>query len=261
MHVSLPAGAWPRRTGDPAVGCSLVELYEAMRTTPATRAFTDVAVPDAVLYRILDHARFAPSGGNRQGWHVVVLRDPEIRRRIQELYDLGWREYMAHVDAGLVPFAPREQGRWTGPAVDLEAARAAPRSNPFTEGLDTVPVQLLLIADLSALATVDNGLDRQSIVGGASIYPFGHNVLLAARNEGLGGVLTSVLARQEPAVRELIGIPDDHAVAGLIALGHPEKTIRRLRRRPVEEFTTVDRFDGPAFEPPHEDEHGSAPVG
>lgn len=225
-----------------------MELYEVMRTTPATRAFTDEPVPDEVLYRILDHARFAPSGGNRQGWHVVVLKDPEVRRAVQRLYALGWREYMAHVDEGMVPFAPRDRGRWTGPAVDLAAAREVPRDNPLADNLDTVPVLLLLVADLGALACVDNGLDRQSIIGGGSIYPFGHNVLLAARNEGLGGVMTSVLARQEAAVRELIGMPEGHAVAGLIALGHPEKTVRKLRRRPVAEFATVDRFDGPAFE-------------
>ncbi|MGH3871167.1 MAG: nitroreductase family protein [Pseudonocardiaceae bacterium] len=224
-----------------------MELYEAMRTTPATRVFTGEAVPDAVLHRILDHARFAPSGGNRQGWHVVVLRDPAIRRRVRELYRLSWREYVAHVDAGLVPFAPREHGRWTGPAVDLDSARTVPVRNTFADTLDTVPVLLLLIADLGALACVDNGLGRQSIVGGGSIYPFGHNILLAARNEGLGGVLTSVLVRQEPAVRDLIGIPDGYAVAGLIALGRPVRTIRALRRHPVEQFTTVDRFDGAGF--------------
>lgn len=224
-----------------------MELYEAMRTTPATRAFTGEEVPDEVLYRILDHARFAPSGGNRQGWHVIVLRDPAVRHRIQELYGLGWREYLAHVDEGLVPFAPREHGRWTGPAVDLAAARAVARPHEFADRLASVPVLLLLVADLAVLACVDNGLDRQSIVGGGSIYPFGHNILLAARNEGLGGVMTSVLARQEPAVRELIGFPDGHAVAGLIALGRPTRVVRTLRRRPVEEFTTVDRFDGPAF--------------
>jgi nitroreductase len=156
---------------------------------------------------------------------------------------------MAHVDAGLVPFAPREHGRWNGPAIDLDAARQVPRPNEFADNLDAVPVLLLLIAQLGALACVDNGLDRQSIVGGGSIYPFGHNILLAARNEGLGGVLTSVLVREEPAVRELIGIPDDYAVAGLIALGHPVRTVRKLRRRPVEQFTTIDRFDGPGFSP------------
>jgi nitroreductase len=224
-----------------------VELYEAMRTTPATRAFLDEPVPDEVVHRILDHARFAPSGGNRQGWRVIVLKDPETRRRIRDLYVLGWREYMAHVREKLVPFAPREQGRWPGPAVDLEEARATPAPNDFGDHLDTVPVLMVLAADLHVLATVDNGLDRQSIVGGGSVYPFGHNVLLAARNEGLGGVLTSVLARQEPAVRELLGLPEQYAVAGLIALGRPEKTITKLKRNPVEDFAVVDRFDGAPF--------------
>jgi nitroreductase len=50
-------------------------------------------------------------------------------------------------------------------------------------------------------------------------------------------------------VRELLRIPEDHGIAGLIALGHPVRTVRKLRRRPVEQFTTVDRFDGPAFDP------------
>jgi nitroreductase len=224
-----------------------VELYDAMRTTPATREFTDEPVSDEVLRRMLDHARFAPSGGNRQGWRVLVLKDPAVRVQIRELYQLGWREYIAHVRAGLVPFAAREAGRWPGPAVDLEAARNTPAPDAFGDNLEHVPVLLLIVADLGALATVDNGLDRQSIIGGASVYPFCHNLLLAARNEGLGGVLTSVLARQEPAVKALLGIPDGFGVAGLLAIGHPRKVITKLRRAAVEDFTQVDRFDGPAF--------------
>jgi len=204
-------------------------------------------VPDEVLHDILDVARFAPSGGNRQGWQVIVLQDPEVRRRIRDLYVLGWREYTAHGRAGLVAFAPIDDGRWTGPAVDLEEARATPAPLPFADHLDEVPVLLLLVVDLSQLAVVDNGLDRQSIVGGGSVYPFGHNILLAARDAGLGGVMTTVLARQEPAVKALLGIPDGWAVAGLIALGHPKKVVTKLRRAPVEDFTTVDRFDGPPF--------------
>jgi nitroreductase len=224
-----------------------VELYDAMRTTPATRAFTDEPVDDAVLHRMLEHARFAPNGGNRQGWRVVVLRGPAIRLRIRQLYQLGWREYAEHVRQGLVPFAPKDDGRWLGPAIDLAAARQTPAPNEFGDNLEHVPALLLIVAELGVLACVDNGLDRQSIIGGGSIYPFCHNLLLAARNEGLGGVLTSVLARQEDEVRELLGIPTGYGVAGLLALGHPVKVITKLRRAPVENFTVVDHFDGPAF--------------
>lgn len=218
-----------------------------MRSTPATRDFTDEPVDDRTLHALLDTARFAPSGGNRQGWRVIVLKDPEIRRRIRDHYVLGWREYMAHARLGLVPFAPLDAGRWSGPAVDLEEARRTPAPLPFADDLDTVPVLLVLVVDLGALAVTDNGLERQSIVGGASVYPFAHNVLLAARDAGLGGVMTTVLARQEPAVKELLGIPAGHAVAGLVALGHPVKQVTKLRRAEVAEFTSIDRFDGVAF--------------
>jgi hypothetical protein len=141
-----------------------------------------------------------------------------------------------------VPFAPDENGRWSGPEVDLAAARERPVPDAFGEQLASVPVMLVLLAHLGSLAVTDNGLDRQSIVGGASVYPFGHNILLAARNEGLGGVMTTVLCRQEDAVRELLGVPPAFAVAGLIVLGHPVRQIRKLRRKAVEEFTFVDRF-------------------
>ncbi len=107
---------------------------------------------------------------------------------------------------------------------------------------------LVLLAHLGSLAVTDNGLDRQSIVGGASVYPFGQNLLLAARDEGLGGVLTTVLTREETAVRELLDVPVSFAVAGLVALGHPVRQVRRLRRNPVEAFAFVDRFEGDAFE-------------
>lgn len=226
-----------------------MELYEVMRSTGAVRSFTGEPVPDAVVHRILDHARFAPSGGNRQGWRVIVVRDATTRRHLRDLYVLGWREYMAHKEQGLVPFAPTRGGRWTGPAVDLEAARATPRPHPFADHLDEVPVMLVVCAELAALAVLDNGLGRQSIVGGASVYPFVHNILLAARNEGLGGVMTTTICRQEPAVKEVLGIPEEFAVASLVALGYPRDAPTRLRRQAVPRFATVDRFDGPAFAP------------
>ncbi|HNM10482.1 MAG TPA: nitroreductase family protein, partial [Mycobacterium sp.] len=113
--------------------------------------------------------------------------------------------------------------------------------------LDEAPVLLALFADLSALAAVDRDLDRYSFAGGASIYPFAWNVLLAARAEGLGGVITTMLIREEGAVKELLGAPDPLALAAVIALGHPVRQPRRLQRRPVPAFTTVDRVDGTPF--------------
>lgn len=224
-----------------------MELDEVMRTTPATRIFAEDAVHDAVLHRVLDNARFAPSGGNRQGWRVVVIRDADTRARIRDLYRLGWQVYLTHSRGGNVPFAPGSDGRPHPPADGASTTAPVHAPDQFADHLDQVPVLLIVGVDLRALAVTDNDLDRQSIVGGASVYPFTHNLLLAARNEGLGGVMTTVICRQEPAVKELLGFPEWMAVAGLVALGVPAKVITRLRRRPVAEFTTVDRLDGPAF--------------
>jgi nitroreductase len=224
-----------------------MDLRAVMQTTPAVREFTAEPIPDELVHAILDVARFAPNGGNRQGWRVIVLKDPKVRTRIRELYVLAWREYMAHVYAGLVAFAPLDRGRYTGPAINLAEARSTPAPTPFADQLDEVPVLLLVVVELAQLAVIDNGLDRQSIVGGASVYPFVHNVLLAARDAELGGVMTTALCRQEPAVKELLGIPEGFALAALVALGHPKTTVTKLKRNPVESFTTIDRFDGRTF--------------
>lgn len=225
-----------------------MDLDEAMRTTGAARAFTDAPVDDATVARVLERARFAPSGGNRQPWRVVVVADPEQRRRVRDLCVPGWREYAAFLDAGAVPFGPQPDGRAAAPTVDLAAARAQERPSPFVDDLDRAPVLLVVGAHLPSLAVLDWGLDRQSIVGGASVYPFVQNLLLSARAEGLAGVMTTFVARAEPEARAVLGMPPDVGLAALVALGVPERFPRRLRRRAVAEFATVDRFDGPPFD-------------
>ncbi|HUZ10837.1 MAG TPA: nitroreductase family protein [Acidimicrobiales bacterium] len=233
-----------------------MELSQVMRTTPATRAFVDAPLSDQTLYEILDRARFAPNGGNRQSWHVIVVRDPAVKRRISELYDLGMREYMGYHRAGLVPFAASEvleryhSGGEPHPGIDLAAAREIPLEVGPPEYMATAPVLLVITLDLTNVSAVDSGLGRLSIAAGGSVYPFAHNILLAARDLGFGGHVTSVLARQEPELRKLLGIPEQQVLATMIPLGKPEREITRLRRNSVEEFTTAGTADGPAFTRP-----------
>ena len=222
-----------------------MDLIEAMRSTPATREFSDEPVSDATLYRLLDCARFAPSGGNRQGWRVIAVRERAARRRLRDLVQTGWREYAAQLEQGRVPFAAPQGGAPEPPAPDLAAARARARPNPFFDRLDEAPALLAVCADLGVISFMDALAGRPSLAGGASIYPFVHNLLLAARGEGLGGVIVTLICREEGAVRELLGIPPRFALACLVALGRPARRITRLRRRPVEEFATLDCFDGP----------------
>ena len=89
----------------------------------------------------------------------------------------------------------------------------------------------------------DAALDRLSVVGGASIYPAVQNVLLAARAEGLGSALTTLLCAAEPEVKTLLGIPDDIATAAMVTIGWPARAfVRRLNRRPLTEFAFTDTY-------------------
>ncbi|UGQ12619.1 nitroreductase family protein [Yinghuangia sp. ASG 101] len=228
-----------------------MEFADVVRTTGAVRRFRDEPVPDATLARVFDNARFAPSGGNRQGWRVIVLRSPEIRARIRELSRAGYEEYAAYVAAGRVPFSPGEDGRWQQPPDDVDFTAPVAR-NRFVEELDRAPVIAVLAVDLRQLAVTDGDLPRQSVVGGGSVYPFAQNILLSARNEGLGGVMTTFLCRREAEAKEALGLPGPYAIAATLAIGVPERHPRKLTRRPVGDFVTFDRFDGPAFPDPGE---------
>ncbi len=221
-----------------------MELDDVLRTTGAVREFTEAPVDPAVLHRILDHARFAPSGGNQQGWRVTIVRDPATRRRLGELSAATFQRYLAESYAGYRAFNPI-----TPAPADVDVPDDLP-TNPMLDHLVDVPEVLVVSVDLRVLAVLDRDLDRYSVVGGGSVYPFCHNILLAARNEGLGGVLTTFLVASEAEVAPLLGLPEGHGLVAMICLGSPVHQPTKLKRNPVESFATIDRFDGDPFTVP-----------
>lgn len=221
-----------------------MDTYQVMRTTGAVRRFSGDPLPDDVLHRILDHARFAPTGGNRQGVRVIVLRDPDTRAALAALSETGARRYLAQSANGEAPWNPLHPMQ-----VSAEQLAATEVPADMTVPLLTAAVVLVVCVDLGVVAAMDQDLDRIGLIAGASVYPFVWNVLLAARNEGFGGVLTTMAVAEEPRVQHLLGIPADHAVAAVVPLGRPQHQVRRLTRKPVAEFVTSERFDGASFPP------------
>jgi nitroreductase len=216
-----------------------VELYDVMRTAFSAREFTDEPVPDDVLARIFDNARFAPTGGNRQGGRVIVVRDQQTKAALSALTVPGAKRYGAQVAAG--------EGPWntvTPTKVDAETIERTPPPRGLVEPLAKAPVVLVVCVDLRVVASTDQFLSRIGIISGASIYPFAWNILLAARNEGYGGTITTVTIAEEPKVKALLGIPDHVAVCALIPFGRPVRRLTRLKRRPVSEIAVRERWDG-----------------
>ncbi len=221
-----------------------MEVYEAMRTTFAARTYTDELVSDETLKRILDNARFAPSGGNRQGWTVLVIKDVQIRQQLKTVMAPTIQQYKAQAMAGETPFNSITESKVSRQTID-----ATSPNFPLVDDLESAPVLLVICVDLKAVSSFDKDLSRVGIISGASIYPFVWNILLAARNEGLGGVLTTFLANREHQAKQILNLPDDIAITSMLAIGKPVKQLTRLRRKNVEEFAKIDRWDGEVFNP------------
>lgn len=207
-----------------------MELNELMRTNGTCRYYKLDAVSNEVLARVLDAARWAPSGGNRQPLRFIAVRDREKKRRLKALYLPIWHDYVKDIDAG----KNRVQAR---PKLLVDA-------DHFAQHMEEIPILLVVCARLADVHPTDTALDRLSIVGGASIYPAVQNVLLAARNEGLGTALTTLLCGVEPQVKALLGIPDDISTAAMVTMGWPAKPFpEKLSRRRLSQFAFTDRYD------------------
>lgn len=220
-----------------------MELYDVMRTTFAAREFTDQPVPDSLIHKILDNARFAPSGGNRQGWHVVVVRDQATRSALPPIIEPTMQRYVAQVQAGEAPW-----NTINATALSDEQISATQVPGKMIQALTQAPVLLFVFVDLAVVASFDQRLDRVGVISGGSVYPFVWNILLAARNEGLGGTPTTFAAAREDELKTLLNMPDAYAFAAMIPLGTPVKQLTKLRRKSVENFTTLERFDGDPLE-------------
>ena len=219
-----------------------MELYDVMRTTFAAREFTDDPVPDSVLHNMIENARFAASGGNRQGWRVVVVREASTRALLASLIEPTFKRYFTQMMAGEAPYNTIKASKVT----EEQVAAASPPVH-YIESVVNAPAVLLVFVDLSVVASFDSGLDRVGVISGASVYTFVQNILLAARNEGYGGTLTTFAGAGEKELQRHLGMPGHMAFAAMIPMGRPVRQLTRLKRKPVEEIAVLERWDGPSL--------------
>ena len=219
-----------------------MDLYDVMRTTFSARQFTDAPLPDEVLTRVFENARFAPSGGNRQGNHVIVVRDQATKDAIAVLALPGAKRYAAQVQRGENPW-----NTIIPPSATADEIAATEAPVTLTDPVRNAPVVLVVCVDLRVVASIDQDLARIGIISGASIYPFAWNILLGLRNEGFGGTLTTMPIAEEPRLQEILGLPPYVAVAAIIPAGQPVKQLTKLKRKPVSDFARRERWDGEPF--------------
>ena len=211
-----------------------INLREAMSTLRAVRRLKPDPIPGDVLERVLMAASWAPTGGNAQPFRVLVIRDRSKMQKLGHLYSKGWHEY-ARGHRALIADAPEP--------IWIAAEKTFAAGDYLADHFAQTPVLLIFCFNPKLMAITDAGLDRVSVVGGASIYPAVQNTLLACREEGLGCVLTTLLCQCEDEVRELLEIPEPWGTAAAIPIGYPVLGGHGpISRRPVEKLAFDDTW-------------------
>jgi nitroreductase len=205
------------------------DLYEVMSTLRAVRRLRPDPIPDEVLERVLQAACWAPTGGNMQPWKVIVVRSPQRKTALAEIYRPEWYTYTEK--AGLAGEA----------LAAMERTLAA--GDYLADHLAEAPVILMFIADPALMAITDKNLDRISMVGGGSVYTAVQNTMLACRAEGLGCTLTTLHCLREPEVKAALDIPENWATLAMVPIGYPlGKGHGPITRQPPAKLAFDDRF-------------------
>jgi len=201
-----------------------ISLKDALYTQRAVRHFSDKPVSDDTLHAILDAAIRAPSGGNRQPWRFLVIRDLETKKRLGLWYLEAWTNMINNMTEEERKAQPYRSG------------------SELAHGMDRVPVVILACLEHPGANPPAPG----PVARGASIYPAVQNLMLAARALGLGTVITTLHTRHEQEIKEYLGIPPNVETAALIPLGYPSEGVRFVpgRRQPLEEVVFYDRWNG-----------------
>jgi nitroreductase len=196
-----------------------MDVFEVINTTRAMRRLKPDPVPDELVWKVLDAAIRAPSGGNRQPWNFIVVRDEKAKKKIAEWYLEAWN----------ASYGPMKDAMASNP----DSSRMFNSADHLANHLAEVPVLIL--------AAIRGG-DTGTSPAGSYVYPAIQNMMLAARALGLGTTLTTLHRAHEADVKELLAIPENVQTLALIPLGWPKGKFGMGVRRPVEEVTYWEKW-------------------
>ncbi len=196
-----------------------MDVFEVINTTRAMRRLRADPVPDELVWKVLEAAIRAPSGGNRQPWGFIVIRDEETRKKIGEWYLEAWNNTYGRMKEAVT--------------ADAQGARMYSSADYLANHLAEAPVLIIAAVRSGAVGTSPSG---------SYIYPAVQNLMLAARALGLGTTLTTLHRAHESDVKALLGIPDDIETMALIPMGWPEGKFGVGARRPVEEIAFWEKW-------------------
>jgi nitroreductase len=199
---------------------------ELLTTTRAVRKRLDLERPveKEIIEQCISIAQQAPTGGNRQGWHFVVVTDASLRRELGVLYRKGSEDYFSSPGSA--------GGRKTGDKKYDEIQSRIRESAIFlVENIEKVPVHVIPCIEGRTDKPSNMSVAEQASKWG-SIFPAIWSFMLAARARGLGTTLTSFHLAHEKEAADLLGIPYDKVMqSALIPTAYTKGTDFRAAHR------------------------------
>jgi nitroreductase len=201
------------------------DLFEVISTTRAMRRLKPDPVPDDLIRKVLEAGVSAASGGNRQHWRFMVIKDRALKEKVQHYYKRALDEVVG----------PRYRNSTPPPGVTREQYDRQHKAVSYlTDHFHDAPVWIV--------ACLEDGQGTPSRSSGASIYPAVQNMLLAARALGLGATLTTRHLQYEKEVEAILGLPPGVHSYAILPIGYPMGRFGPTRRAPLSEVVYLDRW-------------------
>ncbi|MGH7312807.1 MAG: nitroreductase family protein [Candidatus Rokuibacteriota bacterium] len=204
------------------------EVFEIMQTTRAMRRLKPDPVPDALIRKILEAGVRAANGGNTQRWRFLVVKDLEIKQRVQVYYKRAFDEVIGPRYLGSAPPAGVSRDRYLRQHAAVQY---------LTDHFHEAPVWIV--------ACLDEGAATPTRWSGASIYPAVQNMLLAARAVGLGATLTTRHLLYEKETEAALGLPPGVHSYAILPIGYPLGRFGPVGRGPLADVVYEDRWGQP----------------
>jgi nitroreductase len=238
---------------EPTLGLE-APILEVMRTTRAMRRLKPDPVPRELLEGLVEAAIWAPSASNTQAYTFVIVTDREQMRALAD----PWRACVDFYQRTAVPPEGMDRGRFERmlaasrdqaarfaetPALIVPCYDMGPWQSAVTRNVRGVARGLAGLGPRRSVALVRHSRRAVAITEAACVFPGVQNLLLAARAQGLGAVLTTWHLEHETEFKSILGIPRRVKTFCMIPIGWPTGRFGPVRpRRPAREVIRYDRW-------------------
>ena len=197
-----------------------ISLGEAIFTLRAIRRFKNEPIDNEIIKDILLSATQAPSGGNSQPWHFLVIKDKKQKQEFAELYHQAW--WAKRADQGIYkPEDIAENNKTTLSAMKL------------SDEIATAPAIILICATGQGSGPM------------GSVIPAVQNLLLTARSLGIGGTITTLHPSVEDQVKSMFNMPENVQIVYCVPIGYPKGNFGPVQRKPLAEVTSLGVWGEP----------------